>query len=57
MGHAIGIVGHSQDAEDIMFASATKNTYSAKDIATIKAMYATNEINAETKKQIAINKQ
>ena len=56
MGHAIGIVGHSQDSEDLMYASATRNTYSEKDIATIKAMYSTGEISADTKKEIATNK-
>lgn len=56
MGHAIGIVGHSQDENDLMYASSTRSTYSEKDVATVKAMYSTAEMSSETKQQVAQNK-
>lgn len=40
LGHAVGIVGHSPNPADIMYASSsTKNDLSARDKATLKLMY------------------
>lgn len=56
MGHAVGVVGHSQESDDLMYASATRKTYSARDIATIKAIYSSGEISSDAKQQITANK-
>ncbi len=56
MGHAIGIVGHSQEQDDLMYASSIRKTYSERDIATIKAMYSNVEVPEETKAQAVQNK-
>ncbi len=56
MGHAVGVVGHSQESGDLMYASSSRKTYSERDIATIKAIYSTSEISSDTKQQIAANK-
>lgn len=56
MGHAVGIVGHSQNPDDLMYASSSRKTYSDGDVATIRAMYSIGEISPETKQQIAVNK-
>ena len=56
MGHAVGVVGHSQKQDDLVYASSTRNSYSQNDIATIKAIYSTDKISDEDKKQIANDK-
>ncbi len=38
-GHAIGIFAHSTDANDVMFVSPTRTDLSARDVATIEAVY------------------
>ncbi|MBQ3311513.1 tetratricopeptide repeat protein [bacterium] len=45
LGHALGIVGHSQDESDVMFAFTSKNTghLSQRDITTIKMMYSNDK--------------
>ena len=39
LGHALGIVGHSPNPSDIMYAATKANEFSARDIATLKIMY------------------
>lgn len=56
MGHAIGIVGHSQEEDDMMYASSIRKTYSDRDVATIRAIYSAGGISEETKKQAVQNK-
>lgn len=51
IGHAIGIIGHSPNSSDVMYASSSVNNFSARDIATIKLMYSGDNtlIKSETK--------
>lgn len=51
LGHALGIIGHSPNNNDVMFASESVNKLSLRDIATIKLMYSGNQslIKSETK--------
>ena len=45
LGHALGIIGHSQDESDVMYAFTTKNTgrLTQRDITTIKMMYSNDK--------------
>ncbi len=56
MGHAIGIVGHSQNPNDLMYASATRSSYSGQDVSTVRAIYSKKGMSAEAKSQAAQNK-
>lgn len=38
-GHAVGILAHSSDPNDVMYVSPARNTLSARDRATIEAAY------------------
>ncbi|MBR1680406.1 tetratricopeptide repeat protein, partial [bacterium] len=51
IGHAIGIIGHSPNSSDVMYASSSVSNFSARDIATIKLMYSGDNtlIKSETK--------
>ncbi len=51
LGHAIGIIGHSPNSTDVMYASSNVSKFSDRDIATIKLMYSgdNNIIKEETK--------
>ena len=43
LGHALGIVGHSPNPSDIMYAASKADDLSKRDIATIKLMYSGNQ--------------
>ncbi len=46
IGHALGINGHSQNRDDVMFAQTLSNrvsSFTARDIATIKIMYSNDD--------------
>ena len=51
LGHALGIIGHSPNESDVMFAASKMSTFSPRDIATLKIMYSNNDrlIHRETK--------
>lgn len=39
IGHSIGIIGHSSNPKDVLFANSTVSDFSSRDINTIKIMY------------------
>lgn len=43
LGHAVGIIGHSPNSKDIMYATANISDFSERDKATIKLMYSGND--------------
>lgn len=43
IGHAIGIIGHSPSKNDIMYATASTDRFSTRDVNTIKMMYSGDE--------------
>lgn len=43
VGHALGIIGHSPDEKDVMYASSNADNFSIRDINTLKMMYSGNE--------------
>lgn len=43
VGHALGIIGHSPDEKDVMYASSNVENFSLRDINTLKIMYSGNE--------------
>ncbi len=51
MGHALGIIGHSPNSSDVMFASSNVEDFSQRDINTLKLMYSNNDeaVQKETK--------
>ncbi|MBR1943750.1 tetratricopeptide repeat protein [bacterium] len=51
LGHALGIIGHSPDENDVLYATSRMSTLSPRDIATLKIMYSNDKsiIQRETK--------
>ncbi len=43
VGHAIGIIGHSPDEKDVLYASSNVKSFSKRDINTVKIMYSGDE--------------
>lgn len=43
IGHALGIIGHSPNSNDIMYATSNVKDFSKRDIATLKLMYSNND--------------
>lgn len=43
IGHAIGIMGHSQSSNDVMYGFSATGEFSSKDKETIRLMYSTNQ--------------
>lgn len=43
IGHAIGIMGHSQNSNDVMYGFSATGEFSSKDKETIRLMYSTNQ--------------